>query len=278
MERKELDRLGLRLEDEIQAALGAGDRQRALELTSGLAKEYVLMHKGLRQVLELLLPWVEQTFRNGQTALATEITQAIEAGDQEQATSLLERRTEQHRDVHDIVLRFWTELMGYVYRQHGDAQLYAMHQHLADQLRPAFDKWEGLPVGEFVRQSAFLLKSHLGNLTVTEDDEKFTLRQDPCGSGGRLLRAGEYEGPRPLARVEAAQPITFGRPGFQIYCSHCAVWNNLATIDWYGHPQWVHTPPERPDDPCIIHIYKQAASIPAEHYERLGRKKPAAEA
>lgn len=273
MEKEELAGLGTLLSTKIASALEAGDTERALGLCAGLSKEFVLVHKGLRQVLELLLPFVEETFRHGQARLATDIEEAVRAGEAARALELLEIKRRQHLVVHDLFLHFWTQLMGWALEFFGDEKLYEMHRSLAEALRPAFERWESMAVEDFVRASAFLLKSHMGQLTVEEDEEKFTLRQDPCGSGGRMLRQGAYDPPRSYKRIPKAQPMTFQRKNFPIYCSHCAVWNNITAIEWFGHPQWVHQPPQGPQDPCIIYIYKNPKDIPEAHYRLLGQHK-----
>ena len=76
-------------------------------------------------------------------------------------------------------------------------------------------------------------------------------------------------------RVCKAQPMTFNRPDFSSYCAHCAVWNSILPIEWYGHAQWVHTPPQKPEDPCVFHIYKDPRDIPSEYYRLFGKEKPA---
>ncbi len=66
MDLKELEAISKRLNDRIREAVGAGDFAGAGALTATLAKDYVYMIKGLRLVIEALLPYVEERVRERQ--------------------------------------------------------------------------------------------------------------------------------------------------------------------------------------------------------------------
>ena len=59
--------------------------------------------------------------------------------------------------------------------------------------------------------------------TFEEDDEKIILTMKQCGSGGRLINKGAYEGPHAYRKFKKAAPYTWGEEGLPIYCGHC-VW------------------------------------------------------
>jgi hypothetical protein len=275
MERQELEAISKRLNDRIREAVGAGDFAGAEAMTATLAKDYVYMIKGLRLVIETLLPYVEERFREGQAKLADETREAIRRKDAEGATRLLDRKDDKYRPLHDFYLKIMATLFNYTYKEFGDAALEGLFRHAAEGQRRGFDKWEGMPVEEFVRTTAFLLNAHLGTLRVEEDGEKFTITQDACGSGGRMMRDGLYDGEKPeLLRIKKAQPMTFGRENFPVYCAHCAVWNAILPTEWYGRIHWAFTPPPTPHAPCVLRIYKEARGIPAEFYRAVGQEKP----
>jgi hypothetical protein len=119
-----------------------------------------------------------------------------------------------------------------------------------------------MPPEAFAWTTAFLLKQHMGRVTVREDAERFTVEQAPCGSGGRLRLAGAYEGPGALPLVEAPGPLTLGQPRLPVYCSHCPVWNGVATLRWFGRPHWVFEDAARPDGSCTLHVYKRRDGAP----------------
>ncbi|MFI5394305.1 MAG: hypothetical protein ACHQ9S_02120 [Candidatus Binatia bacterium] len=274
MDADELTRLGQRARQRLDAALDANDLEAARRACALLPKEYVLIHKGLHKVLEYAMEYIEDAFRAEQEGIAARISAAVEAGDRARARALLRERDRQHQIIHDLFIDTKAGFYSYIGKVFGDQRLQEILRHTGERQRSGFERWERMSAEEFVRASVHLLKTHMGNVSVTEDDEKFTITQDPCGSGGRLMREGAYEGEDGLYRLRTAQPITFGKPDFPSYCAHCAVWNNIQCIEWFGHPQWCIDHPATPADPCRIHIYKEGRRIPDHYRTQVG--KPAA--
>ncbi len=162
------------------------------------------------------------------------------------------------------------EVFDYVVQHFGRDELYRFQRATAEGQRRGFDKWERLDAAGLTRATAFLGKQHMGRLRVVEDNEKFTIVQTPCGSGGRLRLAGAYEGPEALPFVEGPGPLTLGQPRLPVYCTHCPIWNSVAPIEWFGHPQLVFDDASRPDGSCTLHVYKDAGRVPAHYYDVLG--------
>lgn len=104
---------------------------------------------------------------------------------------------------------------------------------------------------------------HCATIRVHEEDDRFVLTLDPCGSGGRLLRGEMWRdmfhyGKTPLARlIEEPHPIDFMRKDAPAYCTHCAASNRAQflggplffIID--GHAQM------KPGMPCRQYSYKK---------------------
>lgn len=212
----------------------------------------------------------EARFEREQARLADEIVRAIEAGEVARARTLVDvKEQDQYVPLHDRLIRFMAESFGWVLRRFGPGELLRFHMATAEGQRPGFEKWEQMSPAEFARASAFLLKQHMGQVAVREDGEKFTIEQAPCGSGGRLRLAGAYAGPEPLPFVEERGPLTLGRARFPVYCSHCPIWNGVATVEWFGRPHWVFDEPARPDGGCTLHVYKRRDGAPAAYLDRL---------
>jgi hypothetical protein len=275
MDDKELSLLGQRVRQRLEAALDANDLDDARRACAALTKEYVLIHKGLRKVLEYAMEYIERAFRAEQATIAMRIADAVDAGEFDAARALLRERDRQHQVIHDQFVAMKAGFYSYVGKVFGDQRLEEILRHVGERQRQGFERWERLweceSVEAFVRASVDLLKTHMGNVSVSEDDEKFTITQDPCGSGGRLMREGAYDGPDGLYSVGKAQPMTFGKQDFPSYCAHCAVWNNIQCIEWFGHPQWAIDHPATPADPCRIHIYKDPERVPGHYYDQVGR-------
>lgn len=218
-----------------------------------------------------LLAGAESLFSRQQARWAREVVRAIEAEDAEGARAVVDQKERgEYVPLHDRLIRFMAEVFGYVLERFGPAELYRFHRATAEGQRQGFEEWDRLTPAEFAAATAFLLKQHMGNLEVREDEEKFTMVQTPCGSGGRLRLAGAYSGPEALPFVEERGALTLGQGRFPVYCSHCPIWNSVAPIEWFGRPHWVFETPARPDGSCTLHIYKRHDGAPASYYRQLG--------
>jgi hypothetical protein len=110
-------------------------------------------------------------------------------------------------------------------------------------------------------------RGHFADVTVTEDEEKYTVRLDPCGTGGRLRRTKD------VARTKEAHPWSWNKKDVPYYCAHCTMMWEIIPIEQRGHPIAVFLPPEQDDDPCLHLYYKNPEDIPAEYFERVGKRK-----
>ena len=111
-------------------------------------------------------------------------------------------------------------------------------------------------------------------MTLEEDDEKFIFTLNPCGSGGRLINMGAYEGPFGYRKLKKAGPHTWGETDLPIYCAHCPMVHEIFPLAEGGEGSqfWVHASPfpKKPGDPCVHHIYKDPKKIPDRYYDRIG--------
>jgi hypothetical protein len=135
MDATELDRLGQRARERIESALARGDREEALAACAALPKEYVLVHKGLRRVLEYAMEYIEGAFREEQARVAERIAEAVRAGDVASAKALLEERDRQHAVIHDQFIAIKAGFYGYVGKLFGDRRLEAILRHTGERQR-----------------------------------------------------------------------------------------------------------------------------------------------
>jgi hypothetical protein len=213
---------------------------------------------------------IESRFEQEQASAAEEIVSAIVAGDAARGRELIDRKERgQYVPLHDALIRFMADSFAWVLEHGGAQQLVQFHLATAEGQRAGFDKWERMSPQEFAWTSAFLLKQHMGEVAVREDDERFTIEQTPCGSGGRLQLAGAYRGPHALPFVEGPGPLTFGEARAPVYCTHCAIWNGAATLRWFGRAHWVFERPARADGSCLLHVYKRRDGTPPEYAARV---------
>jgi hypothetical protein len=129
-----------------------------------------------------------------------------------------------------------------------------------------------------------------GDFELIETEDRFILRFDPCGSGGRTLRGDTIEGTPP--RMEAPynwsvsqEPHTWnhGEKGICHYCTHCIRLMEELPMDRFGYPVRVIDPPHygaRDADgnleKCQWQMFKDPTKVPEEYYERVGRTRPTA--
>jgi hypothetical protein len=213
----------------------------------------------------------EAQFEMDQARRADEIVRAIEMADRAQALRLVDaKEQEAYLPRHDRLIRFMADSFAWVLRHYGPDELLHFHLAAAEAQRSGFEKWENMSAAEFAWTSAFLLKQHMGQVTVREEDERYTIEQRPCGSGGRLRLSGAYAGADALPFVESPGPLTFGEARLPVYCSHCAIWNGVATLHWFGRAHWVFENASRPNGACTLHIYKRRDGTPPDYVRRLG--------
>ena len=141
------------------------------------------------------------------------------------------------------------------------------------------DKSRGVIVTpeEVVQRMAEAIRAHcarLGELTITEEEERYVLSANPCGSGGRMRRTGRTKPPYNFGVTQKPYPWSWGKVGVPYYCVHCALWTGIMAIEKLGYPARVHEFPDNPDDPCRIIIYKKPELIPERYFAELGMKKP----
>lgn len=162
------------------------------------------------------------------------------------------------RDDHDRWLDALCALLSHVYRTHGIGTLRESMEYAGDQTLLAWmpEDITRDPVAR-VRTWAAMLQGNFATVRVEEDDAKFVIVQDPCGSCGRQLRAGRHPGPFDHATVAEVDPITFDRGAVPVYRTHVAVMHFLVPEARLGVP-WpvVACPRGAVAAPCRIHLYK----------------------
>ncbi len=120
-----------------------------------------------------------------------------------------------------------------------------------------------------------------GTVDVRDEDDKWVLSFDPCGSGGRMRRGDPERGQVPRTEppyefgvTEDAHPWSWGQKGVCLYCAHCAVVNEILAIEATGAPMRVVDYPTDPGAPCRWTIYKSPDLVPDEAYKRVGKQPP----
>ena len=207
------------------------------------------------------------------------LTEAIEAGDKEQAKNLANRMCSEFQWMHDFYLVSYISWEDYIYRNYGDDALYQAIKEVEKKFAlTAQDAMVDVRKVDFrllVEGVMSRIRGHLQPAKVEEDDEKVCITMHPCGSGERAIQKGCYGPPCNISRIQKPSPMTRGRTDFPIYCIHEAN-AEILTIEHFGYPIVVTVPPEKVGggEPCKLYMYKNPKDIPEAAYARVGKQKP----
>lgn len=174
-----------------------------------------------------------------ETLVKTRVHQARERlndGDTDIA-DLLQGQRKEWKPWHDFSI-VWLEYFYATALQKGGPDY--LDDMLAQTYEPAFHagfpRYAALENDALVAEIAKTWNYHCADFTVTEEDDRFVFRLDPCGSGGRLFR-GEiwrdmFHYGEPLSPLmDQPHNINFNRQQAPTYCTHCAASNRAQLKD-----------------------------------------------
>jgi hypothetical protein len=202
---------------------------------------------------------------------------AIDAGDDDRAKELIDVAVDRWRSLQDYSINWITSLLSFIGRELGDdAVEQALRRTGEEFVRPRRAvgvAWEELPAETRAKVIARAMVANFGECEVEEDDEKITL-SFRCGSGGRLIDDGRYDGDEGYLRLAGPVGRTFMRDQLPVYCAHCSINNEIQPLESGGVPTSIEHPPTQPGEPCVHHVYRDTAAMPAEVYVRVGMAPP----
>lgn len=211
----------------------------------------------------------------------------VAAEDLPGAEAAARRMFNEFESMHRLYRRWVTATLTFIVERYGEDVLReAMQAGVDAWWTPNLEKIvEGSDdIAQAIRWFASGLRGHLVGLDVEEDDEKVTIQMTPCGSGGRLLEEGAYDGEDSFASLPPSPQLTYGLPDCPVYCAHQPLMELLA-VQRYGSPFVVIEPAaycttrgERSirggDAHCAFVIYKEPAAVPDRYFQRLGITRP----
>jgi hypothetical protein len=205
------------------------------------------------------------------------LTEAIDAGETEKAKQIAKRMYNEFLSMHDLYRNWTTATLSEIGKRFGDQALEEiMTAGVKAWWTPNLEKMaEGSPtLQQRIKMFVAGLRGHLQPMHIEEDEEKVVIQMRPCGSGGRLVLEGKYEGPNAFLTIEKPQRMTYNRANFPVYCAHEPPME-LVDIEKNGAPFVVVEPAAvLGKEHCSFIIYKDKSKVPAKYYERLGLKKP----
>jgi len=190
---------------------------------------------------------------------------------------LLDQAVAQWSALKDYSINWITSLLTFVGEELGEEAVErALRKTGEEFVRPRRDTgtdWGSLPASARAKVIARAMVSNMGEVEVDEDDEKVVL-SFRCGTGGKLIDEGCYEGDDGYLTLRERGGRTFMRDELPVYCAHCSVNNEIQPVEWGDAPTSIEHPPERKGEPCVHHVYKDVAATPDEAYERIGKRPP----
>jgi hypothetical protein len=204
-------------------------------------------------------------------------------GHAEAASASAELGRVRYAALHDAYVAWIQQLLTDLANDYGeDAVLDVVLQTYEVLWKNRYAVWHEMTPIEKLQLSVEGMRGHLsgrgrrGDVGIAEEDDRYTMILDPCGSCG-ILRRGDPDSGRP-----PACPASNQEP-------HSWTWNSTG-LSWYSvHSaivmEWIHMsegqPPFRPlescdqDAACRWYIYKDPSAARPEHYQRMGFTAPA---
>lgn len=255
---------------QLEDALASGDEAQIASTAAALERSYVRTVEGTRSWIthtfafaaqsdepELLLGLVEatQTFFTVFPDTIGVATEDVTAPPSLAWFDALEARCRREQDA----LRDWLSmLLSRIYRQRGVDTLELALRYTAERTLFAWMPTDmARPPEKRLPSWVRMLQGHFSTLHIEEDDEKFTLVQDPCGTCTRQIQQGRYERPLELAIIAERHATTWFRGNTPVYRAHVPLWHVTLAEELVGVPWPVNQcPAGLGTGPCNVLLYK----------------------
>jgi hypothetical protein len=223
---------------------------------------------------------------------------ACRAGETPGAVAILDEARETWRRSHDRACDWVYGMVDVCARLLGEDRVVDLWDAMMGPFYPSRDRYDvdRTPWSESLEVLAVdtleTFRGHLsgpertGDVEVTEEEDRFVFRFDPCGTGGRTYRPDAEGGPPrmepPFNYAVTTRPHdwSWGKEGVCLYCVHCCQLQERVPIERFGYPIRVVDPPVWPEarsgGKCTWYVYKDPSLIPDEAYRRVGAERPEA--
>ncbi len=308
----DLDTLGVSSQTLAEEALQAGNVAEAIALVDYFHQEMVIMHHILITWLTDISRYIIQ--REGQAQNASEVSlllmetwrsfplgenlrESCKAACREslkadytsnpakidEAIDLLDRMRLEFKNTHEVLVAWVQNLLTFIAEQWGEAtvldSILETHQSIWGD---RYEHWHKMTpheklalTVEGMRGGHFSGDRRRGDMILLDQDDRYTMVMELCGSGG-VLRRGDPETGRPPHPVgekgvnQEPHLWTWQKTGVHWYCTHCCI-----AKEWLpGHKTGRLLRPLDhvldPGAPCTWYIYKDEAATRAYHYPRSG--------
>lgn len=302
--REEMDQLVVRPHEGLMAAAKAGDKDKAKLWLKCLYKVYhygfasrVMWDKVLMDTIyDKLGPdgvydvmrrrdWTFNEIAPLQIQQEDwdEASRYIDSDDLVSLQKWVDRELRNYKLSHDLRCEWETKMMTFIHDNISPEAAYdALHKIIYDRYAMRVDNiaHHNFDMKLRVIYCIWGNHHHYGKISMDEDDEKITIKMEPCNSGMKMYHKGLYGAPYNCTMCKAC-PGTFSVDHFPIYCIHSPI-QEFAAIDRVGWPTAINTPWDECDEPgyqfaehtCHYQLYKDPKYIPDRVWEMLGKKRP----
>jgi len=194
-----------------------------------------------------------------------EAMEAFDRGDKAAAKSHIKQMDQDFRLAHDGMCDSIAHFLSFIAKKMGEEAVEeVLREDTEDYWKNVFMSLKNNPkkLHEFMVKA---WRGHNSEISVEEDDEKYTLIIHTCGSGG-LLRKRKKTVPPLYGTTKKPHPWSFNRTGIPYYCGHCGLFFNVLPKEW-GFPILEHHFGRQfdengnpVDEPCKNIVYKKLRS------------------
>lgn len=194
------------------------------------------------------------------------VAKAVQTGKVDEALEFMKYGCAESQAMHDALVSIIDDAITHLAR-FGEAEIPQLFRR---SFYPLVKDWPAVTpsVEETLQRCAEFQRSHFSEFTVLEEPDRYVMRCDPCGSGGRLRRSKKGVG-----ITQKPYPWSWGKRGIPYYCTHCCVAWEMIPIELWGYPLRITEVSDKPEDPCIQYFYKKPELIPERYFARIGKAK-----
>ena len=194
------------------------------------------------------------------------IQEAMIKGDTEKANEFLDYASFEAKQMHDILAAFPDVGLTHIAKCCGEEEIMnVFRERYYERAKEFIQKIESPE--EALQRLVEQQRAHFSEFTVVEEPDRYVVRTDPCGSGGRLRRI------KKVGVTKKPHNWSWNKVGIPYYCCHCCAYFEIFPTELRGYPIRVHEITSNPNDPCIHYYYKKPELIPEKYFKRIGKLK-----
>ena len=190
-----------------------------------------------------------------------ELIKAIEASHWDASLALADRLQTELMWVHDLLLLWSASFLSFIGEKQGDDAVAKVWEDGVYHLHAGHQSKESTATSDqdLLEMVALGTRGHGAAIGITEKEDYFDLSIEHCGSGGRLIRGGAYDGAESLYRMQGPSLATYKQRDFPSFCTHCYINSKTSLKNTSGQPRIQIIASDRPGyETCAARIYKQA--------------------